>query len=124
MGTTLLRIAPIHIQATEVALRVRLRLLRPISFNSFELTSTPYLFVLPFTTKLPGSSFGNRAYLPERSVLQCIQIHPYGFPLSNQHLGVASSLVVQFCSQNLGFYASCLTTQSKKNFWISFLMIA
>lgn len=36
MGTTLLRIAPIHFLVTEVTFGVRLRLLRPASAFSFE----------------------------------------------------------------------------------------
>ncbi len=101
MGTTLLRIAPIHIQVTEVTFRARLRLLRPTSLNSFEFISALYRLALSFTTILLGSSLGNRAYLPERSVCQCIKFYPYGFPFSNQHFGVTSFVLCSFAAETL-----------------------
>src|SRR5210317_334073 len=101
MGTNLLRIAPIHIQVTEVTLRARLRLLRPASLDSCEFISALYLLILPVTTILPGSSFGNRAYLPERSVCQCIRFHSCEFLLSNQHFGVASFVLCSFAAETL-----------------------
>ena len=99
MGTTLLRIAPIHIQVTEVTFRAKLRLLRPAFLSSCEFISALYLLILPVTTILPGSSFGNRAYLPERSVCQCIKFRSYEFLCSNQHFGVASYVLCSIAAE-------------------------
>ncbi len=76
MGTILLQIAPIHFQVTEVTIGARLRLLRPALAFSFELAFAPYFPALLSTAKPSGCPFGNREYLPERSVFQCIQLIP------------------------------------------------
>lgn len=80
MGTILLQIAPIHCQATEVTFGARLRLLRPALAFSFESAFAFDLSVWLSKAKPLGSSFGNRAYLPERSVCQCIQFIPKDCP--------------------------------------------
>ena len=111
-GNYPIRIAPIHFQVTEVTFRARLRLLRPASFISCEIISTLYLLALPVTAKLPSSSFGIRAYLPERSVNSVYSVSSLRISLFQSTLLSCLFGVVQFCSRNLGLIASCLTTQS------------
>jgi len=123
MGAILLRIAPIHLRQPKSP-HVPGYGYYAWRWLSSQITSALYLWLSFLRLKLSGSPFCIPVCFPGQSVFSVYLASSFRILLFQQHSWVSPFMLCSIAFKSRNFFASCLTTQSWKNFWIFFQLIA